>query len=63
MIFQENSISNGIFHRLQVIAHYTIMGWGNAESVVARDSLIDLAMNAFRLRPVTGYGLELFSVY
>ena len=60
LIFQENNISNGLFHRLQIVAHYTIMGWGRADSVMARDSLITVAMDAFRLRPITGYGLGCF---
>ena len=60
LIFQENSISNGLFHRLQIVAHYTIMGWGRADSVMARDSLITVAMDAFRLRPIGGYGLSCF---
>ena len=60
LIFQENSISNGLFHRLQIVAHYTIMGWGRADSVMARDSLITVALDAFRLRPFTGYGLGCF---
>ncbi len=60
LIFQENSISNGIFHRMQVVAHYTLKGWGKADSIVERDTLITVAMNAFRQRPLGGFGLGCF---
>lgn len=60
LIFQENAISNGLFHRYQVIAHYTIMGWGSVDTVLERSSLSSLAMEAFRARPVTGWGIDCF---
>lgn len=60
LIFQDNAVSNGLFHRYQVIAHYMIMGWGNADSVVERNSLATLAMEAFRQKPLTGWGLDCF---
>lgn len=60
LIFQENAISNGPFHRYQIIAHYVIMGWGSVDSVMARDSLASVAMEAFRARPITGWGIDCF---
>ena len=60
LIFRENAISNGLFHRYQVIAHYIIMGWGSADTVMERNSLTTAAMEAFRARPVTGWGIDCF---
>lgn len=60
LIFQENALSNGIFHRYQVVAHYMIMGWGKADTVLERNSLTTAAMEAFRARPVTGWGIDCF---
>jgi len=60
LIFQENAISNGPFHRYQVIAHYMIMGWGSADTVLERNSLTTVAMEAFRARPITGWGVDCF---
>lgn len=60
LIFQDNAISNGPFHRYQVIAHYMIMGWGSADTVLERNSLTTVAMEAFRARPITGWGVDCF---
>ncbi len=59
-IFQENALSNSLFHRYQVIAHYTIMGWGKADSVIERNALSTLAMQSYHARPVTGWGIDCF---
>ena len=60
LIFQDNAISNSVFHRYQVIAHYLIMGWGSADTVLERNSLASAAMEAFRARPLTGWGIDCF---
>jgi len=60
LIFQDNALSNGVFHRYQLIANYVIMGWGSVDSVVERNSLAKLAMEAFRVRPITGWGIDCF---
>jgi O-antigen ligase len=50
-----------VFHRYQLIANYVIMGWGSVDSVVERISLAQsIAMEAFRVRPITGWGIDCF---
>lgn len=60
LVYIESPISNGILHRLHVMLHYYVDGSAQAESVIARNSLIAIAMDAFRLRPIGGYGLGCF---
>ncbi len=60
LVYAESPISNGILNRLHTMLHYYVDGSAQAESVIARNSLIAIAMDAFRLRPIGGYGLGCF---
>lgn len=60
LVYAESPISNGILNRLHVMLHYYVDGSAQAESVIARNSLIAIAMDAFRARPIGGYGLGCF---
>ena len=60
VLFLDNPISNGILQRQHVMLHYLTDGAARAESIVARDSLMDIAMKFSRQRPLAGFGLGNF---
>ncbi len=59
-LYKENPLSNGLLRRLHLVACYYIDGYALADSVIARNSLIETAMRLFHLKPLTGYGLACF---
>ncbi len=60
VIWRDNILSNNVLHRLHSMLHYIVNGSGYAESVTERSSLAAVALEAFRQRPVTGWGLDCF---
>ena len=60
LVFLDSPLSNGILHRQHVMLHYLADGSANADSIIARDSLMDVAMKFSRQRPLTGFGLGCF---
>ena len=60
ILWRDNVLSNNILHRLHTMLHYIVDGSGHAASVKERNSLAAVAMEAFRQRPFTGWGLDCF---
>jgi len=60
VIFRENALSNGLLHRLHVMAHYLVNGSANADSLIERGSLMNAAWEWFLKRPLTGWGIGCF---
>lgn len=60
LIYQENVLSNTVFHRFQQLAHCLLNGVGTDESFTNRGSLASIALEAFRNRPWTGWGIDCF---
>ena len=60
LVYQDNILSSGIFHRFHIMLRDMFDGAGHASSLLERQTLAGVAMNAFHSRPLTGWGLDCF---
>ncbi len=60
LLYWDNFLTNGVLHRYHAILNSALDGDWLEGSFRERDKLLNVAMEAFRGRPATGWGLDCF---